>query len=212
MRTSADRVADPLRGGRPAWRGATLGVAIAAFALLGASGPGARARNKSRSAPAVARTVVVIEDLDDGRQYSQIVDRQRPALDRMDGTVRSGDTEARIAAFLESGELRLIEEDARYGEQGGSGRNRYYVHEGRLVYFESLRMRPRDVGEDRLPARDEVITALAFGEEGQQIGAEKTVNRQAVPLPPSDETGIRSRFAALANLVARSRSAEAAAR
>ncbi len=154
----------------------------------------------------------MIQDLAAGRQYSQIVDRQRPALDRMDGTVTSGDTEARVAAFLESGELRLIDERARYGETGATGRNRYYVHDGRLVYFESLRIRPRDVGADRLAARDEVITALAFGEDGQRVGAEKTVNRQPVALAPADETGIRNRFARLADVVERSRAAEAQAR
>ncbi len=195
------------------WRTATtVGLALATCALIAASGPGARGRSVSRPAPKVERTVVVIQDLDGGRQYSQIVDRQRPALDRMDGTVTSGDTEARVAAFLESGELRLIDEQARYGEPGATGRNRYYVHDGRLVYFESLRIRPRDVGEDRLRARDEVITMLAFGEDGQRVGAEKTVNRQVVPLSATDEAGIRNRFAGLADLVERSRAAEAPAR
>ncbi len=180
---------------------------MAACALLAASGPGARGRNVSRPTPQAPQTIVKTQDLDGGRQYSQIVDRQRPALDRMDGTVTSGDTEARVAAFLESGELRLIEEQARYGEPGGTGRNRYYVHDDRLVYFESLRIRPRDVGADRLPARDEVITRLAFDEDGQRVGAEKTVNRQSVPLALADEVGIRKRFQALANVVARSRAA-----
>lgn len=202
----------PVRAATP-WRATTTaGLALVAFALLAASGPGARGRNVSRPAPKAARTVVVIQDLDGGRQYSRIVDRQRPALDRMDGTVTSGDTEARVAAFLESGELRLIDEQASYGEPGATGRNRYYVHDGRLVYFESLRIRPRDVGADRLPARDEVITTLAFGEDGQRVGAEKTVNRQPVALAPTDEAGIRSRFAGLANVVERSRAADAQAR
>ena len=190
----------------------TAGLALAAFALLAASGPGARGRNVSRPVPKAARTVVVIQDLDGGRQYSQIVARQRPALDRMDGTLTSGETEARVAAFLESGELRLIEEQARYAEPGATARNRYYVHDERLVYFESIRIRPRDVGTDRLPARDEVITMLAFGDDGQRVGAEKTVNRQVVPLPPTDEAGIRNRFASLAHVVERSRVAEASAR
>jgi hypothetical protein len=183
-----------------------------AFAMLAASGPGARGRHVSRPAEKAARTVVVIQDLDGGRQYSRVVDRQRPALDRMDGTVTSGDTEARVAAFLESGDLRLIEEDARYGEPGGNGRNRYYVHDGRLVYFESLRIRPRDLGGDRLPARDEVLTALAFGEDGRSVGAEKTVNREPVPLAPTDEVGIRRRFLALTGVVQRSRGGEAGSR
>jgi hypothetical protein len=200
------------RGGAASSRAAAACVALLAFALLGASGPGARARSVSRPAPKTPRTVVVIQDLDSGRQYSQVVDRQRPALDRMDGTVKSGETEARVAAFLESGELRLIEEEARYAEPGATARNRYYVNDELLVYFESLRIRPRDVGADRLHARDEVITRLAFGEEGHRVGAEKTVNRQAVPLAPSDEAGIRNRFRALASVVDRSRAAEAQAR
>lgn len=213
-RPHSARTGEP-RVGRAAtpWRaGATVGLGLVAFALLAASGPGARGRSVSRTAPKAARTVVVIQDLDDGRQYSRIVDRQRPALDRMDGTVTSGETEARVAAFLESGELRLIDEQARYGEPGGTGRNRYYVHDGRLVYFESLRIRPRDLGEDRLKARDEVITMLAFGEDGQRVGAEKTVNRQAVPLAATDEAGIRNRFAGLVDIVERSRAAEGQAR
>ena len=201
------------RAGAAPWRRATtVGVALLAFALLGASGPGARGRSVSRPAPKAPRTVVVIQDLDSGRQYSQIVDRQRPALDRMDGTVKSGETEARVAAFLESGELRLVEEEVRYAEPGATGRNRYYVNDERLVYFESLRIRPRDLGPDRLQARDEVITRLAFGEEGRSVGAEKTVNRQAVPLAPSDEAGIVHRFRSLADVVERSRAAEAQAR
>ena len=185
--------------GRLAWVVAA-GVSVIALAAGDALAQGARGRSVSR-APTTTRTIVVVQDLDDGRQYATIVDRQRPALDRMDGTLRSGETEARVAAFLESGELRLIEEQVRYGEQG-TGRNRYYVTDGRLVFFDSLRVRLRDVGQDRMRARDEVITALAFGEDGRVVGSEKTVNRQPVPLPASDEPGIRGRFQALAGAVA----------
>jgi len=207
-----------IRAATPRRAATTFGLALAAVAMLAASGPGARGRHVSRPAAKAARTVVVIQDLDGGRQYSRIVDRQRPALDRLDGTVTSGETEARVAAFLEGGELRLIEEEALYGEPGepgepgGTGRNRYYVHDGRLVYFESLRIRPRDLGEGRLPARDEVLTALAFGEDGRSVGAEKTVNREPVPLAPTDEAGIRRRFLALAGVVQRSRAGEAGSR
>jgi hypothetical protein len=70
------------------------------------------------------------------------------------------------------------------------------------VFFDSLRVRLRDVGQDRMRARDEVITALAFGEDGRLVGSEKTVNRQPVPLPASDEPGIRGRFQSLAGAVA----------
>jgi hypothetical protein len=152
-------------------------------------------------APKATRTVVLIRSLDDGRQYASIVDRQRPALDRLDGTLRSGDTEARVAAFLEAGELRLIDERVSYGEGGGTGRNRYYVANGRLVFFDSLRVRPRDVGKDRLRARDEVLTTLAFGDDGQLVGSVKTVNREPVQLPNTDPPGILSRFQSLVGAV-----------
>jgi len=180
-------------------------VALAVLALgpLDAAAQGARGRSVSRGGGGTkTRTIVVIQDLDDGRQYSAIVDRQRPALDRMDGTLRSGDTEARVAAFLESGELRLIDERVQYGEAGGTARNRYYANDGKLVYFESVRVRPRDVGKDRLPARDEVITALAFGSDGRLVGSEKSVNREPIALPSTDEAGIRHRFESLASAVA----------
>jgi hypothetical protein len=179
-----------------------IAIVVLALASLGASNAGARGRSAGRGAAKSTRTVVVIQDLDGGRQYSRIVDRQRPALDRMDGTLRSGETEARVAAFLESGELRLIDERAAYGEDGGTARNRYYVNDGRLVYFESVRVRPRDVGEDRRPARDEVVTALAFGEDGRIVGGEKTVNREPVAVPPTDPPRILGRFQALAGAVA----------
>jgi hypothetical protein len=188
---------------RAAQRAGLAVLALAALALMAPSGPGARPRAASRGGAAkTVRTIVVVKDLDAGRQYSSIVDRQRPALDRLDGTLRSGETEARVAAFLEAGELRLIDERARYGENGGTARNRYYVHEGRLVFFDSVRVRPRDVGKDRLPARDEVVIELAFGDDGRIVGKEKTVNHQPVELPPADESGIRSRFASLASAVA----------
>jgi len=146
----------------------------------------------------------VIRSLEDGRQYAALVERQRPAFDRMDGTLRSGDTEARVAAFLENGELRLIEERASYGEKAreGTGRNRYYVSDGRLVYYDSLRVRPRDVGENRLRARDEIVTLIAFGEDGRPLGSEKTVNRQPMALPSTDPPSVLARFQALAAKVA----------
>jgi len=179
-----------------------VGALALALATLGASGPGARPGRSSGGGARTVRTIVVIHDLDDGRQYATIVDRQRPALDRMDGTLRSGETEARVAAFLENGQLRLIDERVRYGEQGGTARNRYYANDGKLVFFDSVRVRPRDVGNDRMPARDEVLTTLAFSADGRLVGSEKTVNRQPIPLPGSDESGIRSRFQTLAGAVA----------
>lgn len=165
-----------------------------------------------RSSPQAARTVVVVKSLEDGRQYASLVDRQRPALDRMDGTLRSGDTEARVAAFLESGQLRLIDERVSYGEAGGTGRNRYYVANGRLVFFDSLRVRPRDLGKDRQLARDEVLTALAFDEDGRLVGSTKTVNREAVALPNTDPPGILARFQSLAGAVETGRAGQARAR
>jgi hypothetical protein len=189
---------------------AVAALVAVAIASLGA-GPGARRLPKS-SAPPPTRTIVIVQSLDDGRQYASIVDRQRPALDRMDGTLRSGDTEARVAAFLEAGQLRLIDERVRYGEGGGTGRNRYYVADGRLVYFESLRVRPRDVGRDRLRARDEVVTTLAFGDDGQLVGSAKTVNREPVQLPNTDPPGILSRFQSLTGAVEAGRSSQAQAR
>jgi hypothetical protein len=185
--------------GAPLARVAIAGLVALALASLGAS-PGAR-RMPTRSAPQTTRTIVIVKSLDDGRHYASIVDRQRPALDRMDGTLRSGDTEARVAAFLESGQLRLIDERVSYGEGGGTGRNRYYVADGRLVFFDSVRVRPRDVGKDRLRARDEVLTTLAFGEDGQLVGGAKTVNREPVALPNTDPPGILARFQSLAGAV-----------
>lgn len=178
---------------------AVAALVVLALASLGA-GPGAR-RMPSRSMPQTARTIVVVKSLEDGRQYASIVDRQRPALDRMDGTLRSGDTEARVAAFLENGQLRLIDERVSYGEAGGTGRNRYYVADGRLVFFDSLRVRPRDLGKDRLLARDEVLTTLAFDEDGRLAGSTKTVNREPVALPGTDPPGILARFQSLAGAV-----------
>jgi hypothetical protein len=181
-----------------------VALALLALAPLDAAAQGARGRSVARGAGGggKTRTVVVIQDLDDARQYSRIVDRQRPALDRMDGTLRSGETEARVAAFLESGELRLVDERVQYGKDGGTARNRYYANDGKLVYFESVRVRPRDVGKDRLPARDEVITTLAFDGDGRLVGSEKTVNREPIPLPSTDEAGIRHRFDSLSAAVA----------
>lgn len=173
-----------------------LGLALA----LAASDAGARGMRKvgtSRGAKKT-HTVVVLDSLEDGRQYASIVDRKRPALDRLDGTLRSSASEAQVAAFLESGELLLVDERVDYGEAGGTARNRYYVSGGRLVYYESLHVRPRDVGEGRLPARDEVLTSLAFGENGTLVGSEKTVNRERVALGPTEEPRVRQRFEALA--------------
>jgi hypothetical protein len=202
LRGSAAREAGASqRAARVARAGLAALVALA-LASLGAAEPGARSgRGKERGGGKKTRTVVVVQGLDAGRQYARLVDRQRPALDRLDGTLRSGETEARVAAFLENDELRLIDERAAYGEDGGTARNRYYVNDGRLVYFESVRVRPRDVGADRLPARDEVVTALAFGENGALVGSEKTVNREPVALPPTDAPRILGRFLALAGAV-----------
>lgn len=181
-------------------RAGAAALVLLVCAPLAAGAQGARGRSVSK-APKSTRTVVVIQSLEDGRQYAAIVERQRPAFERMDGTLRSGDTEARVAAFLENGDLRLIEERVRYGEEG-TARNRYYVSDGRLVYFDSLRVRPRDVGENRLRARDEVITLLAFGEDGRLLGSEKTVNRQPMRLPSTDPPGVLARFESLAGKVA----------
>lgn len=190
---------------RSGWRARPARIAVAALAALAlaslGAGPGARRMPPRSGAPKATRTVVIVRSLDDGRQYASIVDRQRPALDRLDGDLRSGDTEARVAAFLEAGELRLIDERVTYGKDGGTGRNRYYVADGRLVFFDSLRVRPRDVGKDRLRARDEVLTTLAFGDDGQLVGSAKSVNREPVQLPNTDPPGILSRFQSLVGAV-----------
>lgn len=179
-----------------------LAALVTLAPALDAAAQGARGRSVARSSSGTTRTIVVIEDLDDARGYSTIVDRKRPALDRMDGTLRSHGSEARVAAFLENGGLQLIDERVQYGDDGGTARNRYYANDGKLVYFDSVRVRPRDVGKDKPPARDEVVTILAFASDGRLVGSEKTVNREKMPLPSTDETGIRSRFDSLAAAVA----------
>jgi hypothetical protein len=178
-----------------------VSLGLAALALLGAStGPGARPRSATRAAK-TTRTVVVIENLDQARQFAAIVDREKPALQRFDGVLRNGATEARVAAFLQDGSLRLIDEIAAYSDGGGTARNRYYVHDGRLAYYDSVRIRPRDVGKDRRPARDEVITELAYDSGGKLVGSERTVNREPVKLEPADLNATHARFDALAGAV-----------
>jgi hypothetical protein len=176
---------------------ATLLIAAAALSLVAAAaGRGARSGGARRVAKPT-RTVVVVKSLEQGRQYGAQTTRQKPAFDRLDGTLESKAGKARVAAFREGGALRLLEESIDAGERG-SARNLYCVQDGRLVYYESLTIRVRDVGRDLRPARDEVVLALAYDEQGRRVGAEKTVNREAVPLEPAEEAAVLRRFQALA--------------
>jgi hypothetical protein len=185
---------------------ATAALGLVAVGLLGAQvGPGARPRSATRAGSKVTRTVVVIENLEQGRQFAAVVDREKPSYARLDGVLRNGDEQARVAAFLQNGSLRLIDEIAAYGDHGGTARNRYYVHDGRLAFYQSVRVHPRDVGKNRRPARDEVVTALAYDSGGKLVGSERTVNREPAPLEPADLNATHARFAALAGAVGKAK-------
>lgn len=176
-------------------------AACAALALLGAA-PGPKRKTARSSAP--AETVVVISSLASARQYADRVEKQRPALTRFDGRLEGGDAVSQVAAFTRGGKLVLIEEDALFGDQGaqGSARIRYALQQGRLVFYESFGVRPRDVGRGRRPARDEWTIALAYDDSGRLIGSEKIVNREKQELGPDDERAALARFQALAAKVA----------
>jgi len=183
-------------------------LAAAALAQLGPIvGPGARS-GRTPHAASRTRTIVRVSSLEQARRYGVYVDAQRASFERLDGTLTDGDTKARVAAFLEDGELRLIdEEEARDG--GGSAHNRYYVHDGRLVYYDSVEIDVRPVAVDGLPARDEVTLEIAYDGQGRRVDAQKTVNREAVPVTPDDEARVAQRLRALGAKVAAARSGSA---
>jgi len=183
-------------------------LAAASLAQLGPIvGPGARSGRAPQAAPK-ARTIVRVSSLEQARRYGAFVDAQRASFERLDGTLTDGNTKARVAAFLEDGELRLIDERQARGE-GGSAHNRYYVHEGRLVYYDSVEVDVRPVAADGLPARDEVTLELAYDAQGRRVGGQKTVNREVVPLTPEDEARTVQRLRALGAKVAAARSGAA---
>jgi hypothetical protein len=178
-----------------------LALALAALPLVGAySGAGARPPGAAPSAH-TTRQVVVVRSLADGAQYASIVNRQKRTLDRVDGTLPADGGQAHVAGLFAGSDLRLIEEDANHGEQG-SFRHRYYVSDGRLVYYHALVVQARDVGEGLRPAHDEITLALAYDGSGRRVGAEKVVDRESVPLASGDEKQVLARFQALSQALA----------
>jgi hypothetical protein len=180
----------------PDRRPLALALALAALPLVGAySGAGARPPGAAPGAR-VTKQVVVVRSLADGAQYAAIVNRQKGALGRVDGTLPAEGGQAHVAGLFEDSELRLIEEDANHGERG-SFRHRYYVSNGRLVYYTALIVEARDVGEGLRPAHDEITLALAYDGSGRRVGAEKVVDRETVHLASGEEKQVLARFETL---------------
>jgi len=201
---SADAGHPPTPRGRARARRWTGLLALLALAQLApVVGPAARHRTR-RTAATETRTIVNVGDLDQARRYGAYVDAHRSQYATLAGTLTGPDreTSADVTAFLEDGALRLIEERVRHGDDGSTSHNRYYVHDGRLVYYESVAVRVRPVGDGVAPARDEIHVELAYADDGHRIGGAKVVNGESVPVAPADEAAAIRRAAALGTRVA----------
>jgi hypothetical protein len=90
------------------------------------------------------------------------------------GTYASGDMTSEYRAYYDEDELRFIHEHLNMGEYGSSV-NRYYFHNGTLLYTEEDKL-SRGVSETGMPQTRAIVTWMVFDSTGAPIQSEMQVD------------------------------------
>jgi len=136
----------------------------------------------------------LISSLQSARLEASTLSARKLMFTKVKGPLAKGDSAATYAAYYQGEVLRVMEDDADYGERGGSERGYFLDSQGRLFYYTASDLRVKQSGKDKLRIR------IAYDDSGKVIGSEKTVNGQPVAVSDADLKAVKTRLQALRKL------------
>jgi hypothetical protein len=138
----------------------------------------------------------LISDLQGARLEASTLSARKLMFTKVKGPLSKGDSAETYAAYYQGEVLRVIEDQANYGERGESERGYFLDSQGRLFYYTGRDERVKQSGKDK-PSTEKLRVRVAYDETGKVIGSEKTVNGQPANLSEADLKAIRARLQAL---------------
>jgi hypothetical protein len=167
-------------------------IGILALLVAGCAGtgdkPSASKEGESKSS--------LVSDLQSARLEASTLSARKLMFTKVKGPLSKGDSAATYAAYYQGEVLRVIEDEASYGERGESERGYFLDSQGRLFYYTGFDERSKQTGKDK----EKVRVRIAYDESGRVVGSEKIVNGQAATLTAADLKAIRARLQALRKL------------
>jgi hypothetical protein len=136
----------------------------------------------------------LISDLQSARLEASTLSARKLMFTKVKGPLAKGDSAATYAAYYQGEVLRVMEDDASYGERGESERGYFLDSQGRLFYYTASDQRVKQSGKDKVRIR------IAYDESGKVVGAEKTVNGQPAAVSDADLKAIKARLQSLRKL------------
>jgi len=172
---------------------------IFAFAVL-AAGCASGGSKQSTSKDGESKSSL-ISDLQSARLAASTLSARKLMFTKVKGPFSKGDTAETYAAYYQGEVLRVMEDEADYGERGESERGYFLDSHGRLFYYTASDERLKQAGKDKpskeKPAKDKLKVRIAYDESGKVIGSEKIVNGQLASLSEADLKAIKARLQAL---------------
>ena len=161
-------------------------VAIAAL-TAGCAGdggkPSASKEGESKSS--------MISDVQSARIEASTLSARKLMFTKVKGSIGKGDSAAQYAAYYQGDVLRIMQDEAEYGDRGESEKDYFFDSQGRLFYYTALDERVKQSGKDKVKVR------IAYDDSGKVVGSEKTVNGQPATLSETELKGIKARLLAL---------------
>ncbi len=136
----------------------------------------------------------LISDLQSARLEASTLSARKLMFTKVKGPLAKGDSAATYAAYYQGEVLRVMEDDASYGERGESERGYFLDSQGRLFYYTASDQRVKQSGKDQVRMR------IAYDENGKVVGVEKTVNGQPAAVSDVDLKAIKARLQSLRKL------------
>jgi hypothetical protein len=161
-------------------------VLLAAGCAGGGESKSASKQDESKSS--------LISSLQSARLEASTLSARKLMFTKVKGPLAKGDSAAKYAAYYQGEVLRVMEDEADYGERGGSERGYFLDSQGRLFYYTASDLRAKQSRKDKLRIR------VAYDESGKMVGSEKTVNGQPVAVSDADLKAIKTRLQALRKL------------
>ncbi len=165
---------------------------ILAFALL-AAGCAGGGDKQSASKQGESKSGL-ISDLQSARLEASTLSARKLMFTKVKGPLAKGDSAATYAAYYQGEVLRVMEDEAKYGNRGESESGYFLDSQGRLFYYTASDQRLKQSGKDKVRVR------IAYDESGKVVASEKTVNGQPATVSETDLKAIKARLQALRKL------------
>lgn len=167
---------------------------VVVFALLAAGCAGGGSK-QSTSKEGESKSSL-ISDLQTARLEASTLSARKLMFTKVKGPLSKGDNAETYAAYYQGEVLRVLEDQANYGERGESERGYFLDSHGRLFYYTASDERVKPSSKDK-PGKEKLRVRIAYDESGKVIGSEKTVNGQPAALSEADLKAIKARLQAL---------------